>query len=134
MLNPEPIDDVTFDHGLEDLPSRDNKDIARADVELPNGEKMEMNDLDNSPMNDANNDEPIADGMELVAFGTLNGKEYTVPKINNPIQLNPVKATPIQRKGGDSLKQVGLDDILLEDNEDDVSTKKKQKEGAKTCL
>ncbi len=77
-LNAEPIDDVTFDHDMEDMPSKDHKHMARADVEQPDGKKTEMNDLDNTPMKDANNDEPIADGMELIAFGTLNGKEYTV--------------------------------------------------------
>jgi hypothetical protein len=116
-LNVEPIEDVTLDHGLEDKPSNDDKDMARVDVEQPDGEMMEMNDLDNTPMKDANNDEPIVDGMELVAYGTLNDKKYTLSQINNPTQLNPVKvnvkATPIKHKGGDLLKQLHLDDILL---------------------
>ncbi len=89
-----------------------------------------MNDLYYTPMKDANNDEPIADGTELVAFGSLNGKEYTVSKINNPTQLIPVtvnvKSTPIKHMGRDLLKQLHLDDILFEDNEEDVSTKKKE--------
>ena len=54
--------------------------MARADVEQPDGEKMEMNDLDNTPMQDVSNDEPIEDGTDLVAFGTLDGKECTVSK------------------------------------------------------
>jgi hypothetical protein len=36
-----------------------------------------------------------------------------------------VKTTPVKRKGGDVLKRLHLNDILFEDNEDDVSTKKK---------
>jgi hypothetical protein len=75
--------------------------------------------------------------MELVAYGTLDGKKYTVSKINDPTLLNPVKVnvkgTPVKRKGGDLLKRLHLDDILFEDNEDDTSTKKKQKGGLKTA-
>ena len=43
-LNVEPIEDVTLDHGLEDKPSNDDKDMARVDVEQPDGEMMEMNE------------------------------------------------------------------------------------------
>ena len=38
-LNAEPIDDVTFDHDLEDTPSKDNKDMARDDVVQPDGDE-----------------------------------------------------------------------------------------------
>jgi hypothetical protein len=130
-LNSELIDDVTFENDLEDTPSKDNEDMVRADVEHWDEEMMEMNDLDN-----ANSDEPIVDGMELLAYGTLVGKKYTVSKIIDPTQLNPVKvnveAPSIKRKGGDLLKRLHLDDILFEDNDDDVRTKKKQK-GAENC-
>ena len=63
-LNAEPIDDVKLDHDLEDTPSKDNKELARADDEQLNRDKMEMNDLDNTPIKDSNNDEPIANEME----------------------------------------------------------------------
>ncbi len=80
----------------------------RADDEHGNREMMEINDLDNTPMKEAYRDEPIVDGMELLAYGTLDGKKYTVSKIMDPTQLNPVKvnvkAPPIKRKGGDLLK------------------------------
>ena len=86
----------------------------------------------NTPMKDANNDEPIVDGMELVAYGTLNDKKYTLSKINNPTQLNPVKvivkATPVKRNGGDLLKRLHPDDILFEDDEDDCLDRRCQED------
>ena len=136
--NVEPIDDGTLDHDLEDTPNRDVNDNARRDdMEQRDGDSMANCDLDDTPMKDANNDERVVDGMELVAYGTLDGKNYTVSKINDPTLLNPVKVnvkgTPVKRKGGDLLKRLHLDDILFEDNEDDASTKKKQKGGLKTA-
>jgi hypothetical protein len=116
--NVEPIDDGTFDHDLEDTPNRGVADNARRDdMERWDGDNMEIGDLDDTPMKDANNDERIVDGMELIAYGTLDGEKYTVSKINDPSQLNPVKVnvkvTPVKRKGGDLLKRLHLDDILF---------------------
>jgi hypothetical protein len=80
-------------------------------MEQLDGDKMEMmDDLNNTLIKDANNVKPIADATYIAAFGTLDGKEFTVSKINNPSQLTPVKVTlkttPLKPRGGDLLKQV----------------------------